>query len=239
MRGRHYYLLTSLPALDELGSQPPLAPEELLAAVRELGARPELVEAVLLEQDLRARQGSLQEAASPGVVLSRAQMAGEEPLPAYLAVEPARRLGLPGDAVWEAYFRRLDALGRAHGSALLIRLAGFETALRNRLAVLRAARLNLDPEGYLLAEELASQEPQAAEAASAWDAAPDPLAAEKALDERRWRWLAENEPYFSFDFDEVLGYARRLLLLVRWRGITAAAERDKNRNQGSGGQEAP
>jgi hypothetical protein len=38
----------------------------------------------------------------------------------------------------------------------------------------------------------------------------------KVLDQARWRWLNDNDAWYSFADDELAAYAARLMLLHRW-----------------------
>ena len=49
-----------------------------------------------------------------------------------------------------------------------------------------------------------------------WSNAANPLAAQRVLDQARWRWIDTHEPYFTFQDDELAAYAARLLLVERW-----------------------
>ena len=76
MSGENFYLLTSLPALGELGSQPPLSLQDFLEHVAPAPQVRGLVEVLLLGDDLRQREALLAgeiDQASPAV-LSPAQV---------------------------------------------------------------------------------------------------------------------------------------------------------------------
>ncbi len=49
-----------------------------------------------------------------------------------------------------------------------------------------------------------------------WSSSRDPFTGLKLLDEARWRWLDENDRWFTFSCDELAAYAARLMLLNRW-----------------------
>ena len=222
MARRYYFLLTALPELPELGEAPPMMLEEFRELVRQEPAALRLVEAVLLEQDLVAREAALageRERPEP-VVLTAGQASGEEPLPPFLAAVPAptRRIGV--DAMWEAYYRYVHGLGLAEPSAFVRQWVGFEVALRNALASARASALELDPHDYLVAEDLADRDAPVQEVVAAWSAAPEPLSALRVLDQRRWEWMERAERYFSFAVDELAAYARKLVLIARWQTLS-------------------
>jgi len=221
MSGRYYFLLTSLPNLPDLG----LAPAMDLAALRERVA-PEpaaapLIDAICLEGDLvlrEAAQAGEIERPAP-VVLTAGQADGTEPLPDALAADepdPPRRI--PADRTWEAYWRYAARAADAARCEFARQWVGFEVALRNALATARARTLGLDSHDYLVAEDLAA-EPAPDEIVAAASAAADPLSALRALDEGRWRWVEDNEGYYSFAIDELAAYARKLALATRWHLI--------------------
>lgn len=223
MARSYYFLLTSLPGLPELGEPPPMPLREFRARVLDEPSLAPSVDALLLEHDLLTRQAALAgEVRLPeGVVLSDGQVAGEEPLPEFL-IDPARPgRRIPSDLTWEAYFRYLHKMGAGSGSKFLRRWAGFEVGLRNALALARARTLGLDALEYLVAPEISDPNAEAItnEAVAAWQQAAEPLAALRALDQRRRRWIDDNAGYFTFAADEVLAYAAKLMLVDRWRRI--------------------
>jgi hypothetical protein len=225
MPGGYYFLLSALPALGELGERPPIRLDDFRRLSTEETGAGELIDALLLEHDLLVRESARAGRGEPeaGAVLTAGQIAGQEPLPGPLADESAGGHKLAVDALWEAYFRHVDAMGRSAGSELAVAWVGFEVALRNALADRRAEALSLEPEGYRVAEELADPDAPVAPLVASWAAAPDPLAALRALDAGRWNWLIQREGYFSFGIDEIAAYARKLLLLTRWARLSAEA----------------
>ena len=230
MGGRFYFLLTSLPALPTLGEAPPMELGVFRELVRAEPAAATIVDALLLEHDLLLREGVLAgEVSEPeAVVLSAEEVRGEAPLPEYLSFQPARAPRIGADAVWEGYYRYVDALGLRRRCDFLRRWVGFEVALRNAVARVRAEALELDPAGYLLAEDLAREESAAGEAAEDVASAADPLGALRAMDVARWQWLEDASGYFSFAIDELAAYARRLVLLTRWHVIARQGEEDRS-----------
>ena len=219
MSRRYYFVLTSLPALPELGESPPLGLLDFRALAGHAPTALPLIDALLLEQDLLSREAALAgeiERAQP-VVLTAEQAAGTEPLPGFLTAEAPQARRIPADVMWEAYYRFVHRLAGAKRCAFARRWVGFEVALRNALAAARARALDLDAEQYVLAAELADGDGAAEEVVSAWSAAEDPLAALRVLDQRRWAWMEENSRYFSFALDELAAYARKLVSITRWR----------------------
>lgn len=218
MARRYYYLLTSLPVLPALGEAQPIDLPVLREMAQAAPAAAEVVDALLLDYDLLLREAALAgevEAPRPAV-LTVEQMGDQAPLPEALQAEPVRRLRIPADAVWEAYYRYADRVGRRRGCRLLVEWVGFEVALRNALVDARAEMLHLDSEGYRVAEDLAVPDESASQAARAFTEAPDPLKGLRRLDEARWNWVDQRGAYFSFGIDELAAYARKLVLLTRW-----------------------
>jgi hypothetical protein len=232
--GLHYYLLASLPALGDLGEAPPLSCAAFLARLDEVGRPRRLVETVLLADDLLLRDAFLagevaeDEPLEP-LVLTAGQVRDELPLPEFLTVPDETEFGqgrkILADAVWGGYFRHAAALAKKEHNAFLAAWVAFEVALRNALAAQRARALNLDPEDYVVAPDLAEAAPE--NIAAEWTAAGDPLAALRTLDAARWRWLAEHDAWFSFGDDELAVYAARLMLLTRWRRLTEEMKKAK------------
>jgi hypothetical protein len=91
----------------------------------------------------------------------------------------------------------------------------WETHIRNTLAKQRAAALGKDPAAWLRAEaDVFPGDRRRAEAAA--DNA-DPLTREKELDRLRWSRLDELAVGHDFDFDALVIYRLRLLILEKWR----------------------
>ena len=47
----------------------------------------------------------------------------------------------------------------------------------------------------------------------------------EALDRARWDWVTEREAWYSFSDDEVAAYAAKIIILHRWRRITAKGKK--------------
>jgi len=96
----------------------------------------------------------------------------------------------------------------------------FETALRNELVRIRAARMRVDPLKYMRHEN----ETDIAINHMAINAyrAPNILESERMLDEARWRVLDELVSGHYFDLDVVLAYALKLSILEKWERIRSA-----------------
>jgi hypothetical protein len=225
MGGRHYYLVTSLPRLGDLGTPPPMTLRDLLECVAQAPVAAQAVAAVLLGDDLMKRQAVLagETDQAEGVILTADQLRDRQPLPDFLAAPAREGEAAAGtvDAVWGAYFRHAAAVAAGAGSVFLARWVGYEVALRNALAIARAKALELEAAEYLVATDLADTAEDLSSIVSEWAAAPDPLAGLRVLGAARWDWLARHDAHFSFQDDELAAYAAKLVLLHRWQRLTA------------------
>jgi hypothetical protein len=217
---RHFYI-TTLPALGDLGSSPPMGLADLLEHVEENPRWFEQLEALVLLDDLLQREALLAgetEDVEPAV-LSLQQAQGEAPLPETLeAVADAEQTTvLETDLLWDRYFRFVHQLGGSRGSRFLVQWVEFEVALRNALAATRARRLGLEESHYQVAAELAHSDEDLSPVLSEWEASPTPLAGLRVVIRARWSWLERHDAWFSFSVDELLAYGARVMLLERWR----------------------
>ncbi len=219
------YFITSLPALGDLGTLPPMGFAELWELIADHRRIRELAGALLLMDDLRQRESYLAgeiDYLEP-TVLSLSQTLGRSPLPAYLVPEPDEAAGsarrIAGDQLWETYFRYTAQLAAARKSPFSEAWVGHEVALRNALAAARAERLGLEPAGYLVAPELAQSDDDFGSLLSEWAAATSPLIGQQRLLRARWTWIEAHDPHFTFDDDELLVYTARLILLRQWQRI--------------------
>jgi hypothetical protein len=225
MGGANFYLLSSLPTLGRLGDTPPLSEAELLERVAEGGGPRRLIEALLLSDDLLQREAYLAgevEEVSPAV-LTPEQARNDEPLPEHLSPgeRPEGEAPYAGtDALWQRYFRWAAAVASQASSALLGAWVSYEVALRNALAAERARALDLEPQQYLVATDLADETADLDDLVSRWSSAGDPLAGLRVLDEARWAWLDSRDPRYSFADDELAAYAAKLMLLHRWHRLS-------------------
>lgn len=110
------------------------------------------------------------------------------------------------------------------GSEVLRRWREFDIALRNELVRVRAARKKVDPVKYLRFDDYS--QPQIVHIASLSLRNPSIFESEKALDLERWHLLDELSCGRYFDFDSLIIYALKLLILERWAKIEAA-DKDK------------
>ena len=226
MTGGYYFLITALPSLGDIGSAPPMGLGELAEFLGQAEGLRLLVETITLGDDLVQREallaGEISEA-SPAV-LTTAQLRDEEPLPDYLGppADQDQAGRIPADALWAAYYHRSASVAAECKSPLLAMWVGFDVTLRNAFASARAKTLQLEPADYLVAPELSEEIDQFDPLINEWSSAPDPLAAMRVLDQARWRWLTDNDRWFSFDQDELVAYAAKLMLLNRWHRLATA-----------------
>jgi hypothetical protein len=106
------------------------------------------------------------------------------------------------------------------GSEVLKRWRDFDIALRNELVKVRAARKRIDPLKYMRHDGYS--QPQIVHIASLSLRNPSIFEAEKALDTERWHLLDELSCGRYFDFDTLIIYALKLLILERWAKIYSA-----------------
>ncbi len=232
------FLLSSLPPLPEAGAAVPVVGAELRRLVRGTSAQA-VVDAVLLSADLLihrtllARPDAMEGEEPPLSVLTVEQATGDEPLPGPLAgdgetVDAAEA----DDALWERYFLHVLEVADTCGSAFLADWGRFEMGLRNGLNRLRAEELDVDTTEALYPDDLVvlaeADRSQIDDAVAAFRDAPDPLAAQRAVDELRMAWLDRHAATFSFDVDELGFYAARLVLAERWRRIALADAGDED-----------
>ncbi|MCK5114528.1 MAG: DUF2764 family protein [Phycisphaerae bacterium] len=232
MPEQYYYLLSGLPEIGELGDAPPITPADLLAFLDGSEKPLRVVEAIFLSDDLLQRDAFLSgEVETPEtVVLTGEQVKDESPLPQELQLQTDSPRKIASDATWEAYFRYAAAVGK-ESCSLLSQWVGFEVTLRNEIALTRAQSLGLDGEEYVVARSLQDEDEHQTYSAlvGEWSAAmgKSPLAAQRVLDTARWKWLQQNDAYFSFKIDELVVYAARLMLTWRWYRLGQAAEKLK------------
>jgi hypothetical protein len=96
----------------------------------------------------------------------------------------------------------------------------FDTNLRNELVKIRCLHKHIAPEKYLRADGYV--EAHIIHLATAAHRTPDILEAEKLLDQGRWYFLDALSLGHYFDFDFLLVYALKLLILERWDKIMTA-----------------
>jgi len=223
---RYDYLLTVLPALEPMGSIPPMSKRDLLEQVAGSNGPVRTVEMLLLSDDLTQYQALLTEEIGPdeadSAILSLGKAENEAVLPDFLLSEESTeeqddRSSI--DAIWSRYFHHAASVAKRERSSFLKAWIGFEVGLRNALVTARAHTLELDPTTYLVAPELDDKDMDYSHVVSAWSAAANPLAALEVLDKWRWDWLDERGRWYSFSACEIEVYAARLVLLHHWRRI--------------------
>jgi len=226
----NYYEITSLPALGELSSAPPLTLRQFLARLENNPSAYGIVETLVLHDDLLERQGFLSgeiKEVKP-TVLTAAQIRNEEPLPEYLAIRQESTRPIETDDIWDNYFRYAIKIAQRFKSEFLRTWVGFEVALRNALVVERSQALGLEPQFYLVAEDLQSDEEDFSSLINDWRSAQTPLVGLQILLKHKWNWINKNDPYFTFGTDELAVYCLRLMLLTRWYRLTQYRSDDKN-----------
>ena len=240
MTGKNYYLLSFLPSLVTLGDQPPLSCADFLDRLHSLvSPRPgRLGRAVFLSDDLLQREAFLVgELESPvPTVLTVPQVRGEMPLPDFLQFSQSAEgvvetTKIASDAIWSDYFFHVAEMARTWSSRFLVGWVSFEVTCRNAVAEARARSLQLEPADYFVAETLGGSREDFAPVVNEWSAAEDPLQGQRVLDSARWRWLGENDAYFSFGDDELGAYAAKLMLTERWYRLTEAVEKQQAKMQ--------
>jgi len=224
---RYDYLLSVLPALEPMGSIPPMSKRDLLDQVADSNGPVRTVEMLLLSDDLTQYQALLTEEIGPdkadSAILSLDKAENEAVLPDFLLSEESTEEQQDGrssvDAIWSRYFHHAASVAKRARSSFLKAWIGFEVGLRNALVTARSHTLELDPTTYLVAPELADKDMDYSHVVSAWSAAADPLAALEVLDKSRWDWLDEHGGWYSFSACEIEVYAAKLVLLHHWRRI--------------------
>jgi hypothetical protein len=221
---RYEYLLSVLPALEPIGSIPPLSKSDLLERIIESNGPVNSIESILLDDDLRQYEALLAEEMKPDeidlAVLSLDKAESGFVLPDFLLPEEGtheqenKRVSV--DEMWSRYFQHAAYIAKRTHSSFLKAWVGFEVGLRNALVTARANMLELDSAAYLVAPHLADQDTDYSYIISAWSAASNPRAALEVLDKSRWEWLEENGKWYSFTACEIEVYAAKLVLLHRW-----------------------
>ena len=120
----------------------------------------------------------------------------------------------------------LEAIGR--GSEHIDRVSfptlrewnRFDSAVKNELVKIRAARKHLDPAKYLRHEEY--YDSSISHIAINAHRNPSILEAERMLDSERWHALDEISAGHYFDIDLLITYAYKLLILEKWDRVRAA-----------------
>ena len=227
----YLYLMSFLPGLDAPDGMRPINPSDFWSRVAEIGGAAvdavrfvflrrdvEILEAMALEQDAARREAL----AEKGFFFTREQFSGVEPLPAWV-FRPSDASSSSLVALWRSYFAFGLVQARRAESRLLGEYIAWETALRNSLAVERAARMGASaPEQWLIDLEETNEKytrQDFSEIIARWRQENSPLESEKLLDRARWDFVDQNTPYFSFATDEVVGYALKLGMVDRWNSL--------------------
>lgn len=96
----------------------------------------------------------------------------------------------------------------------------FDTAVRNDLVKIRAARTRADPSQFLYPGGYSGSYPGTGVMAAQMSTSI--LESEKILDEARWKALDLFSTGHYFDLDLLITYAYKLLILLRWENIRNA-----------------
>ena len=226
---RFDYLLSVLPGLDTWSAPAPVSKQDLLERVTDAHGPAQTVQLLLLMDDLLQREALLAREMNPDqadlAVLCLGQDGSEPALPAALLPEDGaaqENTRLAVDELWSRYFMHTAKVGRSRGSRFVQAWVAFEVGLRNALAGARAQALELDPLPYVVTPELEDRANDFTGVLSAWSMALNPLAGLEVLHKARWEWLEEHGKWYSFKADEIEAYAAKLILLHRWRRLTAA-----------------
>lgn len=231
---RYDYILSALPALEPIGSIPPLSKIDFLNMIASSKGPVRTVEIILLSDDLVQYEAFLSKEIDKDrldlAVLSLENTGNESVLPDFLSPEEQKQEKqherLASDDIWSRYFHYAAEIAK-NKSRFLTAWIGFEAGLRNAITAARAQILELDPEAYLVCPELADSETDYNNIISAWHAATNPLLALEVLDKARWSWLEEHGAMYSFSADEIEVYAAKLVLLHHWRRIVSGSEKNK------------
>ncbi len=227
MSGENYYMLSTLPALGGLGTKPPVTSREVMEYIGNQSGVCDLLGAVFLSDDILQSQAWLagEIESLELAVLSPAQAKNEEPLPSFLVSDQQASSDNSGrtlsgvDVLWENYYFYVAGLAAKKHSHFLRLWVGYEVGLRNALTRIRAQELHLEYQDYVVAEKLANDTNDFTHTITQWSSAPDPFSGLRVLDQARWRWLLDNDSWYSFSDDELVAYAVKLMLLNRWHRI--------------------
>ena len=106
------------------------------------------------------------------------------------------------------------------GRPILKKWREFDTALRNEMVKIRASRRKIDPSKHLRADGYT--EARLHQAVLQAYRNPSPIDGEKALDQEKWHYLDDLSLGHYFDFDALVIYGLKLLVLEKWEKIRSA-----------------
>jgi hypothetical protein len=141
-----------------------------------------------------------------------------------------RFLSICRDLIPEEELELLEALPRGeeekydHAFTALSEWRKFDTALRNELVKIRAARRHKDAAAYMRRDGYYNS--SVSHIALSAYRNTSIIEAEKILDEARWRALDEITTGHYFDIDVLIAYAYKLMILEKWDRIRGA-ERER------------
>lgn len=101
--------------------------------------------------------------------------------------------------------------------AMLTKWRAFDSALRNELVKVRAARKHQNPDKYLREDKYS--DPRITNLAMNAYKNPSILESEKILDKEKWAALDELAVGHYFDLDSLIVYAQKLLILEKWERV--------------------
>jgi len=219
------YIFTSLPSLPEkVGSKPGISVSDMARMLdAEGGVANALGRMVFLQKDIKVLEMAELGCDVPGGALFSADALRERSmLPAWLASLLSEGLagseGFGFDKVWRAYFRRAVEAADAAQSSFLRTWLRWDVGLTCALAAHRASRMKMDSGVQSLGIE-GTPDP------SEYRAITESLVSIEERDEFNWketdllvagarlskaRSLA---PVYTFDLDELMGYAAQLMVL--------------------------
>ena len=233
MYSENIYILSFLPGMISLAEPAEISIKYFIGLLKENDTnlkQASLAEAIFLSDDLLQRDAKLAGSDEPIApsVLNEDQITGDEDLPDYLfednSADLVGNVKIPGDSTWNAYFHYVNDLAIKHNNKFLQAWVKYEVTLRNASAEARARDLGLEGADYTVATDLEGYREEMTSVVNEWSSAKNPLEAQRALDRGRWEWIGENEQHFSFSDNELVAYAAKLLLNVRWQRLNKAME---------------
>ena len=220
------YLLTTLPPLpDEPGSPLPISAGDLWEIVKlEEGDVSEVAEFLLASLDIRnleflerGKEGAVEEAITPADDLK-----GRKNLPHWMKQELSAIKDLdrtyPFDRLWEAYFEQFMAFLEERGAEELQEWVRWEIGLRNALVAHRARKMGLPADAYSVAEEIGINPVEYHSIFTELkeiETGDDPFAEDRFIASVMLRRLAAATPEYAFDFNEIIGYVIKFIILAR------------------------
>jgi len=220
------YLLTTLPPLpDEPGSPLPISAKALWEIVKlEEGDVSEVAEFLLASLDIRnleflerGKESAVEEAIAPAEDLR-----GRKNLPHWMKLELSaiRDIDRPYrfDRLWEGYFEQLLVFLEERGAEELHEWTRWEIGLRNALVTHRARKMGIPADAYSIAEDLGINPVEYHSIFTELkeiETEGDPFAEDRFIASAMLRRLAAATPEYAFDFNEIIGYVIKFIILAR------------------------